>query len=91
MLSVKSINRNVLLTLLLFITGCQTPMLVFPGKALTGEIADEKEFSALKSPALMRLEVTPNNPYSVIIRTTFIDEQLYIDAAPARKWGKSCT
>lgn len=36
----------------------------------------------------MQLEVNPDAPYSVILRCVVIDDVLYVDAAPARKWGK---
>ena len=80
--------NRILLFVLLLITGCQSPMLVFPGKELTGDTGLTESFSVARQYKLLRLEVNPDAPYSVILRTTIIDGELYVDAAPGRKWGK---
>lgn len=35
---------------------------------------------------MLQLETRPTDPYSVNLRVTVIDDQLYIDAAEQRKW-----
>ena len=77
----------VLLVTITFLTGCQTPFLVFPGKALKGEPQLANSFMMAKRHKLLKLEVNPDAPYSVILRVTIIDDQLYVDAAPTRKWA----
>ncbi|MEM7219311.1 MAG: hypothetical protein AAF515_13180 [Pseudomonadota bacterium] len=72
---------------LLTLAACQSPMLVFPGKALRGEVAIADDFAFADRHALLTLEVRPERPYSVLLRTTVIDEALYIDAG-ARRWRR---
>lgn len=72
--------------LLLFAAGCQSPFLVFPGKEIKGEIATTESFAFAKAYSLLMLETRPHDPYSVYLRVTVIDGQLYIDAAPSRRW-----
>jgi hypothetical protein len=74
-----------LLPLWLLITACQSPFLVFPGKSLTGDVAYTSSFQFASQFPLLQLET---RGYSVILRTTVIDGDLYLDAAPARRWGK---
>lgn len=69
----------------LLMSGCQTPFLVFPGKALEGQVATTTSFAFAEDYDLLLLET---GDYSVILRSTVIDGELYIDAAPARRWGK---
>ncbi len=72
----------------ILLTGCQSPFLVFPGKALEGTVSNTESFAFAESHRLLALEVNPDQPYSVILRTVVIDGELYLDAAPARQWGK---
>ena len=44
-------------------------------------------FAFAKQHKLMWLEVRPEAPYSVILRCTVFDGDIYVDAARARKWG----
>lgn len=74
--------------LLLLLQGCQTPFLVFPGGALKGDPATTDTFAFAEAYSLLKLEVNPAEPYSVILRCTVIDGAIYVDAAPARKWGQ---
>ncbi|MFN3235703.1 MAG: hypothetical protein ACE37D_01455 [Pseudomonadales bacterium] len=74
-----------LLPVWLLITACQNPFLVFPGKSLSGEVAYTSSFQFAAQFPLLQLETSG---YSVILRTTVIDGELYVDAAPARRWGK---
>ncbi len=76
---------KLLILLSLALTGCQTPFLLFPGKTLEGEMAYTETFQFAVDYALLQLEV---NNYSVILRSTVIGDQLYIDAAPRRRWAK---
>ena len=77
---------RVLLCCLFLLTACQSPFLVFPGKALDGEIAQTDNFGFAKEHLLLKLETRPENPYSVFLRVSIIDSKLYVDAAPHRKW-----
>jgi hypothetical protein len=74
-----------LLLWLLLVAGCQSPFLVFPGKSLSGEVAYTTSFQFASQFPLLQLET---RQYSVILRTTVIDGELYLDAAPGRRWGK---
>ena len=78
-----------LLPLLVLITGlmgCQAPFLVFNGGALAGPEAEAASFAFAADYNLLRLEVRPEKPYSVILRVVVHDGQLYIDAAQRRRW-----
>ena len=77
-----------LLICTLFLPGCQSPFLVFPGGALPGEPATTDSFAFAKDHLILKLEVNPAAPYSVILRTTVIEGDLYIDAAKKRKWWR---
>ena len=77
-----------LLAAIITLVGCQTPFLVFPGEGLTGDEKTAEDFSFAADYRLLQLEVNPEAPYSVILRTTVINQALYIDAAPARSWGR---
>ena len=63
-------------------------MLIFPGGELKGEEKTTDSFAFASEYATLELEVNPAAPYSVILRTSVIDGELYIDAASARRWGK---
>lgn len=67
-------------------TACQTPVLVFSGGLLSGPATSVDSFSFAGQYKLLRLEVRPENPYSVILRVSMHDNQLYIDAAQGRRW-----
>ncbi|MEM7365803.1 MAG: hypothetical protein AAF525_17430 [Pseudomonadota bacterium] len=58
------------------------------GGQLSGQEQDVDNFSFANQFTLLRLETRPSKPYSVNLRVTVIDGQLYVDAAPGRKWGK---
>ena len=75
------------LALTLILSGCQSPLLVFPGKALQGETTTTESFAFAARFKTLQLEVNREAPYSVNLRITVIDENLYIDAAPLRKWS----
>ena len=75
-----------LLTLLLILNGCQSPTLLLPGKGLQGTVAGTDSFAFASEFAVLQLEVNPAAPYSVNLRITVIDGQLYIDAAKRRRW-----
>ena len=74
--------------LLPLIAGCQTPFLVFPGEALQGMVEQTKSFAFASRYSLMQLETCAPKPYSVFLRVTVIEESLYIDASPKRRWAK---
>jgi hypothetical protein len=67
------------------VTGCATPFLVFPGKRLSAPVSEVCSFSFAQQFNLMKLEVRPDKPYSVILRVVVIDQDLYVDAAD-RRW-----
>lgn len=87
----SSIKRRLITAVVAFgllLAGCQTPFLLFPGRALEGETAQTSSFAFAADHGHLVLEVNPASPYSVILRTTVIDGHLYIDAANRRKWGE---
>lgn len=67
-------------------TGCQTPFLTFSGGLLSGPVSDTDSFSFASQYKLLKLEVRPEQPYSVILRVIMRDDQLYIDSAESRRW-----
>jgi hypothetical protein len=69
------------------LSGCQTPFLVFPGGSIGDIVSHTDNFAFAKQHKLMWLEVRPEAPYSVILRCTVFDGDIYVDAARARKWG----
>lgn len=83
-----TLARLKLLVSVLLLTGCQSPFLVLPGGELEGSQRQTESFAFAGDHRLMQLEVNPDAPYSVILRCVVIDDVLYVDAAPARKWGK---
>lgn len=80
--------RWMLLVTVLAMTGCASPMLVFPGKSLKGEETTTNDFAFAADYTLMQLEANPGKPYSVWLRVVSIEGELYLDAAPGRKWHK---
>lgn len=84
-----SARLKILFLSLLLVTACQSPFLVFAGKALVGEETSTKSFAFASEYSLLQLETHVDEPYSVILRCTVIEGQLYIDAAPRRRWGKN--
>lgn len=78
--------KIVFLCLVLF--GCQNPFLIFPGKSLSGDEQIVDSFAFAADYPLLQLETRLEQPYSVFLRTTVIDGELYVDAAPARRWGR---
>lgn len=81
-------RRLVIVVLLVFNSGCQSAFFLFPGKVLTGEVKTVDSFEFAQAFELLQLEVNPDSPYSVWLRVTVIDGQLYIDAAPRRRWHR---
>ena len=82
-------RRGALLTALacLLATGCGGPFLVFPGGALSGEVADQPvEDWSFVDDAFLDLETRPDDPYSVELNYVVRDGQLYIDPAEGRRW-----
>ena len=77
---------SLILTLAL-LCACQTPMLTLAGKQLQGIEATTTDFAFAERYKLLKLEVNPEKPYSVILRCTVFDGELYIDAAAPRKWA----
>jgi len=78
-----------LFSILLILSGCQSPFLVFPGNELRGEVSHTNNFGFAKNYSLLQLETDPGVPYSVILRITVLNDQLYLDAAPGRQWHKN--
>ncbi len=72
--------------LVMLLAGCQTPFLTFPGGRLEGDVRHTDNFAFAGSHPLLILEVRPEQPYSVYLRVTVIEEDLYIDAAERRRW-----
>jgi hypothetical protein len=70
------------------LAGCQSPFLTFPGGALQGDVATTDSFAFASDYKLLQLETSLDKPYSVWLRSTVIGGDLYIDAAPARKWAE---
>jgi hypothetical protein len=79
--------RLSILIFLALLAGCQTPFLTFPGGRLTGPEMTTSSFEFAAQYSTLKLEVNPTQPYSVILRITVIDEALYVDAAPSRRWS----
>jgi len=86
MLPAKRILSLTLILVLTSLSGCTTPFLTLPGRALQGEPAITDSFAFARQYKLLQLEVNPSSPYSVWLRTTLIGNDLYIDAAPSRRW-----
>lgn len=78
--------RAIPLVIVLLLSGCQTAFLTFPGGALQGEEMSADSFAFANEYSLLQLEVRPKNPYSIWLRVTLWDGELYIDAAEGRKW-----
>ena len=56
-------------------------MLTLAGKQLKGIEATTTNFAFAERYKLLKLEVNPEKPYSVILRCTVLDGELYVDAA----------
>jgi hypothetical protein len=84
-LAMKGISMILALSLL---CACQTPVLTLPGKQLNGVESTTTSFSFAERYKLLKLEVNPEKPYSVILRCTVLEGELYVDAAGTRKWAK---
>ena len=76
----------VLVVLLVSLSGCKTPFLVFSGGTLAGPEAEVTSFDFASQFTLLTLEVRPEQPYSVLLRVVMRDNELYIDAAERRRW-----
>jgi|GEM_PF-398637 len=78
--------RAWLLMALLGLSGCQSPFLVFAGGELRATESSTESFAFAAEHKLLTLETRPERPYSVLLRVTVIDDNLYIDAAQKRRW-----
>jgi hypothetical protein len=83
-LAMKAVSMILTLSLL---CACQMPMLTLAGKQLKGIEATTTDFAFADRYKLLKLEVNPEKPYSVILRCTVLDGELYVDAAATRKWA----
>ena len=70
------------------LASCQSPTLLLPGKQLVGPIETVDSFAFAQQFSVLQLEVNPAQPYSVNLRVTMIDGNLYIDAAQQRRWAQ---
>ena len=77
------------LSMVVPITGCQSPFLLFPGGPLEGEFGTTSSFAFAEKHQLLQLETGGERPYSVYLRVTVIEGELYLDAAPTRRWGRN--
>jgi hypothetical protein len=84
-LAMKAIS---MILALLLLYACQTPVLTLPGKQLKGIETTTPNFAFAERYKLLKLEVNPEKPYSVILRCTVLEGELYVDAAGSRKWAK---
>lgn len=71
---------------LCLLSACQSPFLTLAGEALTGEEAQTSDWRFASEYQILQLETRPDDPYSVNLRVTVIDDQLYVDAAQHRRW-----
>ena len=81
-------RQSLVILSVLFLASCQTPFIFFPGEELTGEVRSTNSFEFANEFKLLQLEVNPEQPYSVWLRVTIIEGQLYIDANDGRRWHK---
>jgi hypothetical protein len=67
--------------------GCGGPVMMLPGGALSGEVAEETpaDWSFVTDP-FVDLETRPSDPYSVEVNYTVREGRLYIDPAEGRRW-----
>ena len=65
---------------------CQAAFLTFPGGPLKGNEKVAESWRFAKQYKLLQLETRPEKPYSVFLKVTVINDILYVDAAPRRKW-----
>ncbi len=82
----KQTPGSVLIVSILLLSACQTAFLTFPGGALKGDEAKATSFSFANEFNLLQLETRPDDPYSIWLRVTVLDGELYIDAAENRRW-----
>ena len=75
-----------LLCAFLLLAGCQNPTLLLTGKQLVGPTESVDSFAFAQQFSVLQLEVNPDQPYSVNLRVTVIDGNLYIDASKQRRW-----
>ncbi|MCZ6643751.1 MAG: hypothetical protein O7F71_19425 [Gammaproteobacteria bacterium] len=68
------------------LAACQSPILIFSGGALEGSTIETDSFSFAGQFVLLRLEVRPEDAYSVVLRVLMRDDQLYIESADRRRW-----
>jgi|TARA_B110000263_G_C15176158_1_gene449313 hypothetical protein len=70
----------------LLLAGCPNPTLLLPGKQLVGPTESVDSFAFAQQFSVLQLELNPDQPYSVNLRVTVIDGNLYIDASKQRRW-----
>jgi len=68
---------------LLSLTGCSDPLMIIPGKALSGYIKSVPE-RWHNVPQTFQLETRPSDPYSVNIWGVAMDESLYVATRDTR-------
>ncbi len=76
----------VCLLALLMLGGCQSALNPFPRGELRGLEAHSESFAFASDFKVLALETRPQHPYTVNLMVVVIDGQLYVDAAPTRKW-----
>lgn len=81
-------HGSFILLMLGLIAGCQTAFLTIPGGELRGQEIRTESFSFAGEFRLLQLEVRPARPYSVWLRVVMNKDELYIDAAPGRRWHR---
>jgi len=82
----KLLRLSLLSSFLITLSACQASVLIFSGGLLSGPLTAADSFSFAAQYKRLRLEVRPEDPYSVILRVSMHDDQLYIDAAQGRRW-----
>ena len=88
--------RLFLLFLLLLVctaAGCNGPLMLLPGGELDGDVrAAPSVWTHAESYGIAQLETRPENPYSVNIAFTIVEERLYVNAGDTEtQWAKNIT
>ncbi len=87
------LSSLLLLVLVLGLTACSEPFIVFSGGSLSGEeVLAPADWSELESIDTMQLETRPADPYSVNIWATGIGRDLYVGTGPdGTRWSEYMT